>query len=407
MTDYQADLRRIEDDIQTVLIAHALAPVGLSPEAGSISRLYYRRFQLASLTGDMPSLVPLDAALDAAIAVSVQPADFWLLKAHIALRRHRFAEAEAALSADTSFAASAHARLLRSDIEFQQGQYAVSRETIESVIADEPTWDALARLAYLTGVMGDLPAADARYLAAQDELTAKQMQTYAWLELQRGALHFQRGDHATARDHYTRANAAYSGYWLTIERIAELDGAQGRFPGAIATYLQLHASDPRPEWTHAIADLYALSGDSSSANMWQQLAYAQYRGTVASGEVFHLHYLVDLCCEFAGHAEEAIAYARQDLALRNNFMTQGDLAWALYRNDDLTEAVPLIDIALASNAVSSRLYFQAACIYAANGDTARGAHFTNLLKQTNPLPARARITARSIRVQPWSQAQLA
>jgi hypothetical protein len=48
MTDYQNDLARIEGDIQSVLVAHAIAPAALSPEAGNISRLYFRRFQLAS-----------------------------------------------------------------------------------------------------------------------------------------------------------------------------------------------------------------------------------------------------------------------------------------------------------------------------------------------------------------------
>ncbi len=402
MTDYQADLRRIEDDIQTVLIAQAFAPTGLSPEAGNISRLYFRRFQLASLTGDIPSLIPLDAALDAAIATSSQPADLWLLKAHIALRRHRFPEAEAALQADPSFVTSPHARLLRSDIEFQHGHYAVARATIEAVIADELAWDALARLAYLTGIMGDIGTADTLYLAAEDELTAKQMQTYAWLELQRGTLHFQRGDYASARRHYNRANATYSGYWLTTERLAELDGAQGRFTKAIPAYLQLQASAPRTEWAHALADLYTLAGDLSSAHLWQQLAYAQYCETVAAGEVYHLHYLVDLCCELAGHADEAITCARQDLALRNNYMTQGDLAWALYRSGNLTEVLPLIDTAIASHAVSSRLYFQAACIYAATGHADRSARYINLLKQTNPRPAAAQIVSPTLRIKPWS-----
>jgi tetratricopeptide (TPR) repeat protein len=407
MTDYQRDLARIEDDITSILAAQSTAPAGLTPEAGNSSRLYYRRFQHLSLIGDLPPLAAFDAELTIAIAASPQPADLWLLKAHIALRRHRFNEAEAALNADTSFATSPHARLLRSDIKFQRGHYATARTLIESVIAEDPTWDALARLAYLTGVMGDICKANALYAQAEDEVTAKQMQTYAWLELQRGTLHFQRGDHTTARRHYNRAEAAYTGYWLTTERIAELDGAQGHFPEAIAAYTRLHNQSPRPEYKHALADLHALSGDMHSANHWQHLAYAQYLESITSGEVYHLHYLVDLCCELAGHAEEAIAFGRQDLALRNSYMTQGDLAWALYRNNNLAEATTLIETALASEAVSSRLYFQAACIFSAIGNATRSAHFTHLLKQANPLPARARIAAPSLRIQPWSQAQLA
>jgi tetratricopeptide (TPR) repeat protein len=413
MTNYQADLKRIEDDIHAILRAHANATADLTPDSASPSRLYFRHFQLASLTGDLTLLPALDAALDTAIPSSPQPADLWLIKAHIALRRHRFTAAEAALHADPSFTHSPNALLLYSDIDLQLGHYSAARTLIESVIARDATWDAIARLAYLNGVMGELTTADDLYAQAEDELTAKQMQTYAWLELQRGALHFQRGDHTTARRHYNRADTAYTGYWLTAERIAELDGAQGNFAAAITSYQHLHAASPRPEWKHALADLHALSGDLPSAHLWQQLAHAQYRGSVLAGEVYHLHYLVDLCCELPGHAHEAVSWAREDLALRDNFMTQGDLAWALYRSASashfnntptLEEAVALIDRALASGAISSRLYFQAACIYAATGHTDRSTQCTRALKQTNPHPARATVSAPQIRIQPWSQA---
>ena len=44
--------------------------------------------------------------------------------------------------------------------------------------------------------------------------TAKQMRAYAWLEMQRGRMSFQRGRQDRALASYERANAAYSGYWL-------------------------------------------------------------------------------------------------------------------------------------------------------------------------------------------------
>ena len=62
-------------------------------------------------------------------------------------------------------------------------------------LATERSWGGLARLAHLRGKMGDPAAADRLYSEAEDELTAKEMRSYAWLEVQRGFLAFAQGDY--------------------------------------------------------------------------------------------------------------------------------------------------------------------------------------------------------------------
>jgi tetratricopeptide (TPR) repeat protein len=211
--------------------------------------------------------------------------------------------------------------------------------------------------------------------------------------VQRGWMHFQRGHQTQAMVHYDRANAAYSGYWLVEERIAELIGAQGLFAEAIAAYQRLYAASPRPEWEHALGDLYSLSGDSERAHQWKRRAHSRYIKSVESGETYYFHYLVDLCCELAGQEREAIEWARRDLSIRNNFVTQGDLAWALYRGGELTEAVEWLTKTLACGAVSARLYLQAACIYSVASRADLGSHYMRLAMATNPRPARADMPA--------------
>ena len=389
MTDYDADLQRIEDDIHAIGCATRETAAVLSPDVGNAARLFYRNFQYTSLTGQINLLRRLDESLDIAISSSSRAADLWLLKAHVALKRHRFADAEAALRAEPSLKTFPLATLLQSDVDLQQGRYSAAREAIEAVLSIDKTWHALARLAYLTNLTGDLRSADEIYAAAEDELSAKEMQTFAWLEVQRGWMHFQRGHQTQAMVHYDRANAAYSGYWLVEERIAELIGAQGSFAEAIAAYQRLYAASPRPEWEHALGDLYSLSGDSQQAHDWKRSARSHYIESVESGETYYFHYLIDLCCELAGEEREAIEWARRDLSIRNNFMTQGDLAWALYRGGELTEAAEWVTKALACGAVSARLYLQAACIYSVANRADLGSHYMRLAMATNPLPARA------------------
>jgi len=385
MTDYQRELQRLEAELA------GSRSGGASSDGGNVARNLYKSFHYAALSGELSLLQPLDALLDDAIRSSAHPADLWLLKAHVALKRHRLADAEAALQGDSSLRASAPARLLQSDVDLQYGHYSAARSAIAAVLTKDATWDALARQAHLTGLMGDWRGADELYAAAEDELTAKQMQTFAWLEVQRGWMLFQRGHQDEARQHYDRAETGYSGYWLVEERQAELLGAQGRFAEAVAVYQRLYTASERPEWGHALGDLYSLAGDAERAYGWKARAHARYVESVASGETYYFHYLTDLCCEVAGREAEAVEWVRKDVLLRGNSMTHGDLAWALYRSGDVAAAVEWMDKALAPGVVSARLYVQAACVYAAANKADLASKYMRLAMSVNPHPSRAQI----------------
>ncbi|WP_128915362.1 tetratricopeptide repeat protein [Granulicella sibirica] len=296
--------------------------------------------------------------------------------------------------------------MIQADLDVQAGDYSYAREHIVRALEQDVTWDALARLAYLEGLLGDVDEADRLYLLAQDELTAKEMHAYAWVEVQRGVLDFQRGRYTAAESHYRRASKAYSGYWLVEERIAEVDGARGAFDEAAGAYARLHESQTRPEWAHAMGDLYSLRADLSSAHGWKLMAHAGYRVSIEDGGVHYLHALVDLCCEMPGQAEEAVRWAGMDEALRSNYQTRGNLAWSLYRSGCLPEAEQWIEKALDSPAVCGRLYLQAACIFAAAGRVDASQRYFQLARTFNAVPAKAFLTERSskmkIRVFPES-----
>src|SRR5207302_7510635 len=113
-------------------------------------------------------------------------------------------------------------RALRADIDYQQGRYEEARKGYESLLRDDRAWDHLARLAYLESKLGNVEDAEALYVEAEDEITAKEMRAFAWVELQRGVLDLTHGRYEDAWAHYRQAGQAYSGYWLVDEHIAEL-----------------------------------------------------------------------------------------------------------------------------------------------------------------------------------------
>ena len=397
MTDHQAHLLRMESDLADLQRRRA-EDTGLHSVVELQSSLFYRQFQLLSLTGDLLPLVTLNDALEDFAASSSGCSDLWLLQAHIALKLHRFPQAQQLLHLDPCRRFCPQGRLVQADLHIQHGRYQQAREDIDLALDTDLTWDGLARLAYLAGLFGDIEAADKLYVSAQDELTAKQMHTYAWIELQRGILDFQRGRHAQALDHYNHAAKAYSGYWLIEERIAEVQGAQGNFHEAIAVYVRLYETHPRPEWAHALGDLYSLSADIPTAHSWKLIALDGYRASASVGYVYNFHYLVDLCGELPGYSEAAVQWARRDEELRSNYQTQGNLAWALYRCGQKSAARAWISKALASRVVCARLYLQAACIFAAAGEPAFSANYFQLSKSVNAAPVKAHISTNPAQV---------
>jgi tetratricopeptide (TPR) repeat protein len=375
---YSAEMQRIATD--------SAALSGASdPEA--ITRRLYRLYQKAAISGDLPGLMAVQHVIDNAIPTLSNPSDLYLLKANTAFKLHKLADVAAALRADPSVYDSDEGRLIRADLDFQHGRYRAAESGYLEVLQRERSWAALARLAHLRGRMGDPSGADGLYEEAQDQLTAKETRAYAWLEVQRGFLHFTRGRHGKARTHYRRADAAYPGYWLVEEHIAELLGAEGRYDEAAGVLERVVSTVHRPDLDQALGELYELAGQSGSALSWKQRALRAYLDSAQLGEVHYFHHLVDYYTDVAEDGAEAVRWAYDDLHLRENFATQAALAWALYRNGQFSDARHWIDRALSSGVVDALIDFRGGEIYRAAGNEIRSRELRERALSLNPAVA--------------------
>ncbi len=378
---YQAELQRIEQDIASIDDAGAFsAPI----DSQRVTQYVYRLYQRASIAGDLAGLGMAECAIERALPLLPHQGDLYLLKANIAIKLHRLADAEAALVAAPMVHDSNEGKLLLADLDFQRGRYSESERGYREALETERSWGALARLAHFHGKMGDAGGADHLYREAEDELTAKEMRSYAWLEVQRGYLAFAQGNHRGARSHYERAEAAYPGYWLVHEYLAELLGAEGRYREAIEILEGISPANGRPDLQQAIGELYERSGEPDRAGYSYQRALADYLQSARRGEVHFFHHLADYYADVAKDGAAAATWSRADLQLRENFSTQSALAWALYRSGQFDEARTWIDRALASGAVEANLLFRAAIICAAAGDPEIGRSHVESARRLNP-----------------------
>ena len=379
-TNFDADLERIDQGIAELADDALQLPV----DRVKITKLAYLQYQRASLTGNLDELTVADRTLDHAIEHLGRDGDLYFLKANIHFKVHRLDDVEQDLNASTDLLESPQGRALKADLDFQQGRYDAAKTGYEALIEDERSWDALARLAYFNFKMGDFEHADSLYDEAVDELTAKEMRHYSWVELQRGVVDLTQGHYEKAREHYQRAERAYSGHWMVQEHFAELLGAEGKNVEAEAMYKRVIARVPRPDFQQALGELYLSMGKSEEANDVLKRAETAFLESAQRGEVHYYHHLADLYADVFENGAEAVKWAQKDLELRRNFSTLAAMASALYRAGEFAKALELMNESLASGVKDARLFRLAGLIHKAFSPNGKADHYLQMAATINP-----------------------
>lgn len=379
-TDYEAELGRIEGEIAELAPTALSAPIDIE----AATRFVYRRYQRASLTGSLPELDVAKAEVDAATREFGTWSDLCMLRALIDFKLHRNAAVRRDLEMAPGLAESPQGRALAADLELQEGRYEAARRGYEAVIERERSWDNLARLAHLEAKLGDFESADRLYIEAEDEITAKQMRSFAWVELQRGLLGLSVGDYGRALTHYARAEQAYSGFWLVDQHLAQLLAAQGRLDEALALYEAVVVRTSKPELQQALGDLYLATGSPERARHCHDKALAAYLQSARRGDVHYFHHLVEFYADVVEDGAEAVRWARKDLELRPNPSTHAALAWALYRDGRFDSALDAVQTALSFGVREAQLLFRAGTIHQAAGQAEAGQQLLDDAAEINP-----------------------
>jgi tetratricopeptide (TPR) repeat protein len=280
-----------------------------------LQRLYLR----ASLTADYRDFKRVEEALG----------DNLLVRAHLAFKLHRLPETKRCLALLPD---SEAARGLQADMAFMEGRYDDAARLMNAL---PRTWDNLSRLANLEAQTGHPDRADALYTEAEEELTAKELRSYAWVELQRGIIRFEHGEHAKALAHYQRADRAYSGWWLVEEHMAEVLEAMGEKRKAIAMYRQVLEKTRNPEYVAALASLTkdeALYAEADRLYAEQLRLYPE----AAIGHALRTKLK-------RGASPELVTLAKQNVGYRPNAESKLLLAEAYLKTNQIAQARALVD----------------------------------------------------------------
>ena len=381
-SDYSKEISQIERELAELEAIAFKQPAS----AEKAARYVYRLYQSCALKGDLKSLRFVEAQIDKAIGQVGPAEDLCLLKANLDFKLHRLRETKRDLAMAPALSSRAEGRTLLAEVSFQEGHYAEARKSLEDLAAEDPAWDTFARLAHIESKLGDAAVADRLFLKAEDEITAKEMRSYSWLQLQRGQLRLSRGDMDRALHHYERANRAYTGHWLVDEHMGDLLAAQEKHSEAAAIYELLLTQVDKPELKQKAGEMYRALGDEARAEAHLVSARADYMESADRGEVHYYHHLTDVVS-----AAEAVYWARKDIALRNNFNTQAALAWALHNIGETSEAVVCMDEAIGSGVQDATIYLKAAAIYQAAGLDRKAHKFEHRAADLNPSGTRVHV----------------
>jgi tetratricopeptide (TPR) repeat protein len=348
-SDYDVELARIQKGIDEVRDSAFATPIDI----GRAMKLVYLQYRYASLTGSFVDFKAAESVIDKAIELAGPAEDFYLLRANLDFKLHRLARTKDDLAMVPDLADGAAVRILRADLDLQEGRYEAARQGYEKAIRRDRkpetpgSWDYLARLAYLKSKTGEVSGGLRLYREAQGEITAKEMRSYAWVELQEGLLDLDYGRYEKALAHYRRAASAYSGYWLIEEHIAEVLDLLGRTGEAIDLYRKVIARTENPEFVGALAIIVERKDHAAAEALYREadrLFKEQYSLYPEAAVGHFIRYL--LAKRDAG--TELLEMAEKNYRLRPNADSELLLARAYLKLHDVAKARALVDEILAT-----------------------------------------------------------
>lgn len=341
--DYDVEFASIERNIEVMAarLIEARQKNNSNLEKELTYKHVYLLYQRSALSGDYKDYRLVETALEKAFALFGESQSLYLIRAYFNFKLHRLDQAKQDLEKLANLSSGLQVRALWADISFQEGHYAKALAAYESLEADFESWDTLARWADYELKTGHPDKADAFYQRAREKMNAKEMRSYAWLELQRGLIDFEYGRYAEALAHYRQADREYSGYWLIEEHIAEVLALMGNTNEAVALYEEIIQKTGAPEFMTALASLVEKK-DPGEAAVLRKRADDLYAFHMAQYPEAVMGHLIKYLLLRDDSDARLLEYAQENTRLRPNAESRLLLLKALMKLNRPVEAKQLL-----------------------------------------------------------------
>ncbi|MCB9669116.1 MAG: tetratricopeptide repeat protein [Alphaproteobacteria bacterium] len=254
-------------------------------------------------------------------------------------KQHRFAEALEVLEGLDA----PGDRAARAAIRFELGTYEPAMAEIAALLEATgrlPDAGLAARLATMQWKLGRFEDAEASMALAQKAYKGADGWVRGWHHLLLGLMDLDRQRYDDALAHYRAADAAYPGWWLIEEHIAEIHLLQGRPAEALAIYDRVVPQTGSPELMGSRAEALEALGRKDDAEGLRAEARATFERQLAANPTAFGGHALEFLLEH-GEPAKALELARANADLRPNGESLLLLADALEKSGSAGPAAEL------------------------------------------------------------------
>lgn len=319
---------------------------------------------LARLSGDPACDDEAWKALSAALRAEPDDYEALALKGWVQAARHDFEGAVVSARAAMALRpGDAWNHGVLADALTELGRYDEAVAAVERMMRLRPGVGAYSRAAHLRAVHGDREGAIELMQMAVEASGPSDPEGLAWCRVMLGLELQGRGDHAAAREQYSRALEVAPGYHLALFHLAESQAATGELAAAIETLERLDSPQASASVAAALGDLHAAAGRPEvAARFYRRVdAVAALRDPSRAEP----RWLARFYADQGRNLDEATLLVRAELKTHQDVETWDGLAWVLYRAGRYDEARAASDHALAPGIVDARLLYHRGLIEAA------------------------------------------
>ena len=250
---------------------------------------------------------------------------------------------------------------LLGDAHIELGQYEQAASAWQRMIDLRPGPAAYSRVAYLRKLYGDLQGATEMMAMAVRSVSPRDPETYAWLLVQYGDLHFEQGRLKVAEAAYEKARHVFPAYYRAVEAMARIRAAQQRYAEAIKLYRRAINIVPAPDMIASLGDLYHLAGQPEAA----EEQYAQVEFIARLDTLNSITYNRQVAHFYADHdrgIDAALDMMERERDNRRDIHTYDTLAWVYYKAGRLNDAQKAMQQALRLGTQDALLWYHAGMI---------------------------------------------
>jgi tetratricopeptide (TPR) repeat protein len=336
-------------------------------------------------TADPKYLKDADAAL--AQGLKLDPEDFQLQRTQVALMlsRHEFAQARdraTVLNHRTPDDVMTYGYIAEADIAL--GNYSEAETNAQWMMNLRPyNTPALMVGARLRALYGDSRGAIDFLNRAYSQTSPAEVEDLAWIANQIASIQIESGQNDAAAQTLEGADHIFPRYPYTMENLARVRMAQNRANDAVQLLMQATSIDKDAHALYELAGAQEAAGQSKDA----RATYAEFEKSASEPGKATDESRLDLILMYAGNpanTPNALKFAQQEIAARQDVWTLDAYAWALYANAKYQDADAAVQKAIAVGIQSAQIFDHAGHIAQKLNHSADATKYFRLSIQSNP-----------------------